>query len=70
MDYCKRSGSVMAVDYSLSAFKGANQIFTGYPLVIAQTMNKKKKNCNFNNLGGNNDCKNIFFLSKLLIYFQ
>lgn len=43
MDYCKRSGSVMAVDYSLSAFKGANQIFTGYPLVIAQTMNKKKK---------------------------
>lgn len=43
MDYCKRSGSVMAVDYSLSAFKGANQIFIGYPLVIAQTMNKKKK---------------------------
>lgn len=31
----------MAVDYSLSAFKCANQIFTGYPLVTAQTMNKK-----------------------------
>lgn len=77
MDYCKRRGSLLRVDYFLSAFKGANQIFTGYPLIIAQYNEQKvilnylgERNYNFISLSGKNDCKNIPFFLQIIIYFQ